>query len=503
MRPLVRLFLSGVLAMAWSTGAPAQPAATGGVDLERMARIEREDFRITPPRELHQGVMHGPTPSTIPGGQVITTQGLVALAQRRDVAFAVIDVLGQAEQLPNAIAGAWLSQPGTFDDPIQAQAAQWLAQLTRGRKDAPLVFYCLSRECWMSYNAALRAIRAGYTNVLWYRGGLEAWKAAGLPTQPAGSPGMPAQAPGGAGAPGGVAARGAGNAPGLPAGFVAVQPGAPPARPSAAPPSQSSLSVVRGRYFAFAVPPGWRVGEEGQFAVSLLSPDTLAATVMVGNSGLPLNTPPDQFAYRKLSASQPRQLALGGARAARPAAGFSQAVEYDVTAVSSNGMSVKGVAKVSMAPGYDSTVMVVTAAIAAVEHWPQYASWLPLVAEQVSATDGNAFGRRGIMAQNLQNSTAFGEALSRYRDWSQRNWQGVTDQRNASVDRRNAEFRENLGAVNTWNNPFGGTPPVELSTQHSYYWMDRQGQVVGTNDPSADPNVGATGDWRRMERIKR
>ncbi len=40
----------------------------------------------------------------------------------------------------------------------------------------------LSRECWVSYNAALRAINAGYTNVLWYRGGIEAWKAAGLPT---------------------------------------------------------------------------------------------------------------------------------------------------------------------------------------------------------------------------------------------------------------------------------------------------------------------------------
>ena len=49
--------------------------------------------------------------------------------------------------------------------------------------------YCQGTYCWMSYNAALRAINLGYTNVLWYRGGIEAWKQAGLPTAPAGGPG--------------------------------------------------------------------------------------------------------------------------------------------------------------------------------------------------------------------------------------------------------------------------------------------------------------------------
>src|SRR5262249_16667725 len=49
------------------------------------------------------------------------------------------------------------------------------------KRDTPLVFFCHSSKCWLSYNAALRAIGAGYTNVLWYRGGIAAWKAAGLP----------------------------------------------------------------------------------------------------------------------------------------------------------------------------------------------------------------------------------------------------------------------------------------------------------------------------------
>lgn len=35
----------------------------------------------------------------------------------------------------------------------------------------PLVFYCHHHHCWLSYNAALRAIKLGYTNVMWYRWG--------------------------------------------------------------------------------------------------------------------------------------------------------------------------------------------------------------------------------------------------------------------------------------------------------------------------------------------
>jgi hypothetical protein len=36
-------------------------------------------------------------------------------------------------------------------------------------------------------------------------------------------------------------------------------------------------------------------------------------------------------------------------------------------------------------------------------------------------------------------------------------------------------------------NAFGDTQKVELPLTHKYYWMDRQGNVVGTNDLTADP----------------
>ncbi len=486
--------LCAVAALANALPAYAQgsagpvPGDPQAARLEQMARIEREDFGVAPTQRLHDGAMHGPTPASIPGGQVITTQGLFALIGQPQLPARLVDTLGQQASLPNAVTATWLASPGSFDDEVQQQAVRWLAGLTQSRKDVPLVFFCQSRECWLSYNAALRAIRAGYTNVLWYRGGIQAWTAAGLPMQPAGAPGtsVAAGAPGGPGMPGAAPARAHEN-----------DRGTPPGDRMSAP---AELAIGRGRFFSFALPPGWRIGEDGQFALTRVAPDASAMTVMVGNAGLPLNQSPAQYAHARLSSMRPRGLQLGAPRQAQPIAGFSQAVAFDVRYWNDAGEHL-GLAKVSMAPGYDSTVMAMTASLSSAAHWPGYATWLPLVADQIAATDGAAFGRRGIMQQNLRNSVAFGEAAREFRDWSQRNWQSVTDQRNTSVDRRNFQFRENIGAVQTYANPFGAGPPIEMPSTHRYYWLDRQGRTFGTDDPGVNPNAGSTGDWRRMERI--
>jgi PQQ-dependent catabolism-associated CXXCW motif protein len=160
-----------------NTAAPSN-ASPKGAPVDRNTQLEREDFGVAPTRTLYNGSMHGPTPTSIPGGQVITTTGLLDL-QRRQIPHALVDVLGGPDMLPNAIPGAWMSQPGSFTDEVQSRVAAMLSQAAQGRKDMPLVFYCLSPQCWMSYNAALRAINAGFTNVLWYRGGVEAWRRSG------------------------------------------------------------------------------------------------------------------------------------------------------------------------------------------------------------------------------------------------------------------------------------------------------------------------------------
>lgn len=154
-------------------GSPPQAAA------DQLTLKEREDFGVPPTNKLHSGPMHGPTPASIPGGQVITTKGVMELMQSRQTPFFLFDVLGAPDIIPGALGAVPAHQPGTFDDKTQREFGGFLQQTTGGRMDTPLIFYCASRECWMSYNAALRAIHMGYTNVLWYRGGLDAWQAAG------------------------------------------------------------------------------------------------------------------------------------------------------------------------------------------------------------------------------------------------------------------------------------------------------------------------------------
>lgn len=171
---------------------PPRPQAgppAGNDALARLVQFERQDMGVAPTAQLKSGGLHGPTPNQLPGGRLVTTPELVQLLQDGNSGVLVFDVLGGPQTLPNAIPVVPASQGGSFDDAVQRDFGNYLQQLTQGRKDRPMVFYCQSVQCWMSYNAALRATRLGYTNVLWYRGGIEAWQQAGGPL--AGPGGMP------------------------------------------------------------------------------------------------------------------------------------------------------------------------------------------------------------------------------------------------------------------------------------------------------------------------
>ncbi len=172
-------------------GATAPPTQQGASPLDALIVTERQDFGVAPVSALHAGEMHGPTPASIPGGQVITTKGLVELMRGGQVPVLTLDILGGQEMIRGAVYAVPAAQSGTFNDQTQQQFGQFLQQATGGNKQHPIVMYCLSPECWMSYNASLRAINLGYTNVLWYRGGIESWKKAGLPLQTAGTPQSP------------------------------------------------------------------------------------------------------------------------------------------------------------------------------------------------------------------------------------------------------------------------------------------------------------------------
>jgi PQQ-dependent catabolism-associated CXXCW motif protein len=143
---------------------------------------EMRDAGVAPSAELRLEDHASPTPTTIPGARIIGTEELRALLERplesRPLLF---DVLGEAghSSIPGAIALPGAGRGTSFDDELQQKLAKLLEFATRGERGRPLVFFCSSPSCWLSYNAALRAVRLGYAEVRWYRGGLEAWRAAG------------------------------------------------------------------------------------------------------------------------------------------------------------------------------------------------------------------------------------------------------------------------------------------------------------------------------------
>jgi PQQ-dependent catabolism-associated CXXCW motif protein len=146
---------------------------------------EGQDFGVPPQQTLHMGPPHGPTPMLVPGARTITTADLYSeLIARKPMVLLYVNE-GSNPENAVAIAGAhWLYGAGrgqSLDDIVEARLTQKVDQLSSGNRNAPVVAFCFDVHCWLSYNTALRLVKAGYRNVLWYRGGKEAWKAAGLP----------------------------------------------------------------------------------------------------------------------------------------------------------------------------------------------------------------------------------------------------------------------------------------------------------------------------------
>jgi len=142
---------------------------------------ELTDYGIPEQAEL-QSNLGSPTPMTIPGAVRVTTDD-VKLSLESDTPPLLVDVLASNHQttLQGAVFVPSGGAPGNFNDNAQRDFSQALAKLLGGQKDRVLVFFCAGPSCWESYNAALRALYAGYTNIQWYRGGLAAWSAAQLP----------------------------------------------------------------------------------------------------------------------------------------------------------------------------------------------------------------------------------------------------------------------------------------------------------------------------------
>lgn len=154
--------------------------ACAGVVAAQVA--EPEGFRGEPYR--------APVPDTLAGARVVSPEQALAL---HDQGAAFLDVLPRKrrpDDLPKdtvwrepqhmTIPGAlWLWDTGYQDlaPAEQSRLENGLSKATGNDKSAPLVIFCRA-DCWMSWNAAKRAVGLGYQAVHWYPQGTDGWETA-------------------------------------------------------------------------------------------------------------------------------------------------------------------------------------------------------------------------------------------------------------------------------------------------------------------------------------
>jgi PQQ-dependent catabolism-associated CXXCW motif protein len=146
---------------------------------------ENHDAKVRPLKDVREGGPQSATPiAPPPGVKPISTRELARLIKTNPAAV-VIDVatddMVKKPLIPRAL---WVNGGGTVragqNVIIESNFAKAMARAAPD-KQTPIVTYCVNWQCWLSWNAALRLARLGYTQVYWYRGGIEAWRAANLP----------------------------------------------------------------------------------------------------------------------------------------------------------------------------------------------------------------------------------------------------------------------------------------------------------------------------------
>ncbi|WP_442920866.1 PQQ-dependent catabolism-associated CXXCW motif protein [Mesorhizobium sp. CCNWLW176] len=137
-----------------------------------------------------------PTPETLHGAQVVTTAEAEALWREKKTVF--FDVMPNTPKPANLPAGTiWRDKPrndipgsvwlanvgyGALTKEQEAYFRDGLSAHTGNDKARAILFYCMT-DCWMSWNAARRAIEWGHSSVIWYPAGADGWEKAGFPLE--------------------------------------------------------------------------------------------------------------------------------------------------------------------------------------------------------------------------------------------------------------------------------------------------------------------------------
>ena len=149
---------------------------------------------VAEPDDYRMDDYRAPVPATLAGARVLTTAEAEAIWRANIGVF--IDVLPRPPKPKNLPEGTvWRDKPrfnipgslwlpdtgyGRLAPATESYLQHGLARASQSNKAALLVIFCQA-NCWMSWNAAKRAMSFGYANVAWYPDGTDGWERGNLP----------------------------------------------------------------------------------------------------------------------------------------------------------------------------------------------------------------------------------------------------------------------------------------------------------------------------------
>ncbi|HEX4504696.1 MAG TPA: rhodanese-like domain-containing protein, partial [Alphaproteobacteria bacterium] len=156
---------------------PAFRTAFEGLKAAGMPAFADEtiDEHVVAPAEPKPAGDFETTAIAAPGAQTIVT-GALSDALRKGAPPIVIDVGSGAAVIPGA---SWINDTFPSADG-QTDLEKEILRLSNGDRARRIVVMGNSVFDWNGYNATLAVLSLGFSNVSWYRGGEEAWAAAGL-----------------------------------------------------------------------------------------------------------------------------------------------------------------------------------------------------------------------------------------------------------------------------------------------------------------------------------
>ncbi len=129
-----------------------------------------------------------PVPAQVTGATTVDAIAVKRLMEEQNAL--VIDVIPEHRKpdflpenqiwIPPAhqgVAGSvWLPDIGygVLSDTTEKYFKDNLEKYTNAENNHPVVFYC-RMDCWMSWNAAKRALTYGYSNIYWFANGIDGW----------------------------------------------------------------------------------------------------------------------------------------------------------------------------------------------------------------------------------------------------------------------------------------------------------------------------------------